>query len=637
MRYFKTILLAVAAMAAASCNTPDNPGDDGREVSARLIERANIPAVINLAKGKPCPIGGKGYEKTDILRFSAGEEVIETGFISVSASNATFLIDERLSEGVPYEVRVVRDMQYQIIGTTTFYFSNAPITLTGKVTSGGQGLANVWVCDGKAWTRTGADGSYSLKSALEYGYVYVQTPSGYAPRTDGAWPLFWKNVSSESTTADFELDKVNDSEHVMLVSADWQLRNERNPTDLEQASPYFTEVEEIARTEKVPVFAVTCGDETWDVCWANKGFDPAAFKKWAKRLAVPFYVIMGNHDHDMNMADDFSAENTFRKEFGPTCFSFDRGSIHYIFMDNVDYQPADRSVIERFTDAQLSWLRDDLSHVDVTTPVMIFVHVPFHSWTWNGTKWVASVRGKNYSSALSLLEGFPEVHIFSGHSHYNEMFDCKAEGLSSNAMYEHKVVALGGTIWVSGTTIGYNVSRDGVPGGHEIVRVKGKKITWRYKGTGKDPDYQMRASDISSVKQWWKSSVEAAAMMAQYPDMTFENLYGSLPEDAVLINVFRGDPSMKCIKVEASDDKGPLTVNPLYIKDPLSVVALDCWWWYRMRSGLAASYQSAFTQHIFQVVPSSTSKNLKVRLTWPDGGSLEKTYTLPIEFRVDND
>lgn len=611
------------------------------------LKSINGPYVIEGGTAKTTSLSSTTVKNSSYNVNAKSLKYITEYYISVPEgeySNVEFVFqcDDGRVDNVVCEDKLV----FQRGGITTKSFllddfhQDDNCNVTGTVTCEGKPVSGVWVCDGVLWTQTDANGKYRMESDKKAGYVYIQTPSGYEVPLDGAWPKFWKTLSGAHVkeTADFELKKVDDNRHIALMSADWQLRAlPRTPMDCDQARAYFTEVGNFAKAQSVPVFAVALGDQTWDVFWSKYNFDLSRFRQWAWDFPVPFYNVIGNHDHDMTAADDYSAAGLYRKIIGPENFSFDRGKVHYIIMDNVDYEPSDRSCEEQFTAAQLTWLYTDLSHVAQDTPIIFCVHIPMHGWGWNGSAWKAIKRGKNYSDALDMLKKYSTVHIFSGHSHLNEAFDCKAEGFVTNAMFEHKLLALGGDMWLSGQTIGYNIARDGVPSGHEIVMVDGKDIKVNYCGLSKAESHQSRAYSMSSVKKYWETNEKVKNFVASNEDFAYEKLYVSVPEGAVLVNLFNGDPTLNYVNIEVKDNAGnTLSPKMCAIKDPQSVVALESWWWYKEKSLFSASYQTVITPHILYVTPSSKATSLSIKIRNNSGTIIsEKTYSLPIEFNPD--
>lgn len=63
--------------------------------------------------------------------------------------------------------------------------------------------------------------------------------------------------------------------------------------------------------------------------------------------------------------------------FGPTYYSFDRGRVHYVVLDNVFY--LSRGYVGYIEESQLEWLERDLALVEPGSTVIVFMHIPTFS------------------------------------------------------------------------------------------------------------------------------------------------------------------------------------------------------------------------------------------------------------------
>jgi len=508
----------------------------------------------------------------------------------------------------------------------------------GVVISEGSPLQNVWVTDGCGWTKTDAQGHYVMKSDKKYGYVYIIQPSGHESVLDSAYPTFWATLSNSDKNIverhDFFLKPVDDSKHSMVLSADWHLRGERD--DLKQVLYYKNEVVKLASKATSPVYAMALGDITWDICWWDHNFELSAFRSFMADSPVPFYTVIGNHDYDYKKTSDFESSGLYRKTLGPTFYSMNIGSVHYVVLDNVTYisdGTGDVRDVEELLDGdQLAWLKEDLSHVSKSAPVVVGVHVPMHAWTWDGKKWVMSNRGTNYTKALDLLEGFQQVVIFSGHSHINEFFDCKAAGLSSTNMFERKVASLSGSLWLTGTIKPFNVAVDGTPAGYEILEVDGDKLSWRYKGVSEKADHIAHVYDMNSLASYWSSNAATKKLVSKYPEQTYKKHYGGLPANAVLVNVFSGDPLQKDMKLEVKENGKTLSLSQPFVLDPIHFVSTVAGWVAAGHGLVSGTYFPKQTSHLFQFVPSSPKAELELIFTDRNGNNYTQTLKLPKEF-----
>lgn len=114
-------------------------------------------------------------------------------------------------------------------------------TIKGVVYCGLEPVAGVRVSDGFETAVTDADGYYWLASDKRQGYVFVSLPSGYeAESTDTTAPAFWAPLAEAADVCeqhDFELRRVDQSRHVMIVAADLHLANRPTATATSGSSP----------------------------------------------------------------------------------------------------------------------------------------------------------------------------------------------------------------------------------------------------------------------------------------------------------------------------------------------------------------------------------------------------------------
>ena len=160
----------------------------------------------------------------------------------------------------------------------------------------------------------------------------------------------------------------------------------------------------------------------------------------------------------------------FEDIFGPTDYSWNRGDVHFVSMNNVMYDELNRSgkYHGALTKEQLEWLRQDLSFVPKDKLVIFCVHIP----VWNM---------KERDELLEILSQFPNRYIYSGHIHANRP-DVHKYGIK-----EYNLAAASGCWWWS------RLNADGVPHGYQVVQIEGNKIVNQYwKSTRYPVSYQMR-------------------------------------------------------------------------------------------------------------------------------------------------
>ena len=192
------------------------------------------------------------------------------------------------------------------------------------------------------------------------------------------------------------------------------------------------------------------------------------------KVGLPLFQLMGNHDNkviavsknDYTVAHDIAAQRNFEYIFGPVNYSFDRGNVHIVAMDNIIF-PSHKDYSLGFRDDQVEWLRQDLSYVSKDKMVIFCVHIPMRA-----------SNNQNVQAVLELLKPFAEVHIMSGHTHY-------AENNTYDSHYEHVHGAACGAWWHS------TINTDGTPNGYAIYKVKGATIHWVDAATALDAEVRV--------------------------------------------------------------------------------------------------------------------------------------------------
>jgi hypothetical protein len=222
-------------------------------------------------------------------------------------------------------------------------------------------------------------------------------------------------------------------------------------------------------------FGIACGDIMFD----DLSLYPE-YERGVQRMGIPFFQVVGNHDLDFDGPFDEASTTTFSRHFGPRYYSFDRGAVHYLVLDDVLYHG--EGYIGYLERDQLAWLEEDLAHVEAGRTVIVALHIPVQGsgYVRNGEERPGvSVSVNNRDALYRLLEPYC-AHVLSGHTHEND--HNRAGGV-----HEH----VSGTVcgaWWSGPICG-----DGTPHGYSVYEVDGEEVRWRYKGSGHAAEHQMRA------------------------------------------------------------------------------------------------------------------------------------------------
>jgi hypothetical protein len=311
----------------------------------------------------------------------------------------------------------------------------------------------------------------------------------------------------------------------MLLLADPQIQN-RYEADLllNETTP---DVATLAKSYgNSQVFGIGCGDLVFDEFELFNDYQKAI-----QGMGIPFFQVLGNHDMDTKgvRSDTLSAQ-TFKKLFGPTYYSFNRGEVHYIVLEDVFFIGSAKQYIGYLTEEQLRWLEQDLALVERGKTVIVSLHIPAFTHAGKRENTAPSLGGtvSNRQELYRLLEPY-KAHIMSGHTHFNEK-------VKQGNIIEHVHGTVCGAWW-SGP-----ICYDGTPNGYGVYEVKGSDVQWYYKSTGKDRKHQFR-----------------------------HYLPGANPNkpDQLTVNVWNADEGWKIVWLEDGIRKGALIQQTGL--DPLSV------------------------------------------------------------------
>ena len=436
-------------------------------------------------------------------------------------------------------------------------------TVSGKITSAGRPLANVVVSDGYSVVTTNRRGEYSLAPHKDAAFISVSTPAGYDFPHEEHISRHYRVIAAEADKKkiDFsfvKLDK-NDSKHSFVIWADPQVRNAKDVSMLMNES--VPDMQEMLSA--LPAGTLIHGICVGDIVWDTPELYPD-YNKAVKQCGIPFYQALGNHDMDYRQGDDTTSDKTFKSYYGPTYYSFNRGKVHYVVLDDVLYLGKEREYKGFITQNQLDWLKKDLELVPKDHLLIINLHIPVHSGV------------ENNKELYALLQPFSKCHIMSGHTHYNR-------NVIKDGIYEHNHGTVCGAWWTG------PICEDGTPDGYGIYEVDGTDLKWQYKSTGFDKNHQ-------------------AVVYVQ------KNETG---QDEMVANVFNWDPEWKVEWWLDDNFKGQLT-NKTGL-DPLAVKTMK---------GPALPVGRAFaepkkTDHLFIENLPASYKKIRVRATDRFGNAYE--------------
>ena len=643
----KLWLLLVAAFVLFGLTTCKKPTE---EASLKDVEFA-VPASVSLEKGTQTLDFRVQFQKapltSDVIVLTASDGKKQTcPIIETSVTKFTISISQLwsgfLTDG-PYAVSIRRGSEEMSKGTMLVSIiipgdgvePAAGSTVYGKVACDGAGVAGVVVSDGYEVAKTDENGVYQLrtskKSSKFHGYVFVSVPSGYEVSSDGIRPLFYKQLdpAKEIERVDFSLRKVSgQDQHTMLVFGDIHLAN-RNE-DRKQFATFVSDVNGyITSHAGSKIYGLTLGDMTWDLYWLDNKY---SFKEYLADAAgikgVMLYHTIGNHDHSMYYMGDFDTVKDYKEHIGPTYYSFNIGKVHYVVLDDVECTNSTintdrkdgayvRAYNGRVVADELAWLRKDLASVPNGTPLVVTMHIPLYN---NKGQYGL----KEASTLANVLKPYPEVHLYTAHTHtvYNK------DELATDHLFEHNAGAICATWWWTGKlTPGVHIGQDGSPGGYTILDITGTDFKWQYKATGKGTDYQFLAYDRNQIH------ITKDKYAPNYTGSDFKpSIWGTASSsNEVYLNVWNWDPSWK---VEVTEDGKPLTVSQLVSGelDPLHYIAYTA---KRYASNSAVTFKTEKNYHMFKVTASSATSTLDIKVTDRFGNVYTETMIRPKAFTTD--
>ena len=405
-----------------------------------------------------------------------------------------------------------------------------PLRIRGVVRSEGRGVAGVPVTDGIRIVDTAADGTFELISDTGREHVYLSLPSGYRiPTNPSGTARFHQSIQTgpgDEMEAEFSLEPIRggDENHTMLLLADIQTEtaDEMEQFHRETVPDLQATLRELGDEQ---AFTIACGDILFD----DLSFFPE-YERAVQRMGIPAFQVVGNHDLDFDGPTDESSTRTFRRHFGPPYYSFDRGHVHYVVLDDVFWHSA--GYLGYLDSDQLNWLEQDLSRVEAGRPVVISLHIPVE-----GTRDIRAGAARpvlagsvsNRDFLYRMVERH-STHFLSGHTHDGEH------------LFLHGTHAqISGTVcgaWWTGPICG-----DGTPNGYNVYQARGEEIRWRYKATGHGADHQLRT--------YARGSVPGAP-------------------DEVVANVWNWDPAWEVVLYEGADRRGAMAgrveIDPLALE-----------------------------------------------------------------------
>lgn len=528
-------------------------------------------------------------------------------------------------------------------------------TIYGRVKKAdGTGVGSVIVTDGVNFTKTNGKGVYNLRSDKKNSIVFITIPAYYRVPDNLSQPHYWETLTKPADEAerhDFILyeDPGQDS-HTRFVFGDIHFYCDKavDPFDKFRKKVNAEAKSGVYRT----VFGLTLGDMTWDLHWYGLGSNSSGYYgipkylEQSNKIEFPMFCTVGNHDHDMKTpegkwlnslgevnekGEDWSCEIPFRRLQGPTCYSTNIGKVHYVSVDDAITTDDGTGLIDQdhrncvfgFTEPDLEWLKNDLSYVPKTTPIVLTVHIPLSNRGGTLRSPYASkithpwFKGKNLGTMLEPFAGRPLL-VISAHTHYlfiNE--NLTVDTPSGQVTFtEINNGAVCGNFWGCAWK-GYAMCVDGTPGGYRVLEYNGTKLSnSMYQPYEKKGFYPFRSYDRNQIEIKGDRAKDFSIQVPNFMTKSTANL--------VYIHCWDYCSGWT---IKVTEDGKELPVKDYgggY--DPLYMLMLE--------NGQVSNDPGRLS-HLFEVQASSPTSTLVISVTDPYGHTAIETMTRPKVFKLD--
>ncbi len=476
-------------------------------------------------------------------------------------------------DGVTADSRIAIGGNRPTAGNSRFFIDDIKVTvkkvgmtvITGKVS---PAVAGVAVTDGYSTVLTDANGNYKIPYTKKPEYIYYSTPHNREiGRAGTGVPVqYIKYVSGTNTGYNFTLGaKMTSATHAnfndatgkfdkwfLFVMADPQTHN--NTED--QCYKRFCDVAVPDLRAQVDrgynsacasssganqAYGVLLGDVVWDSS-DDAYHDTMKSKLEVGDTGVYWFACPGNHDYNKTSR----TITGFKNIYGPTRHSFNRGDVHVVCMNNIQYTST--STYEGgFSEDEFNWLRSDLAAVSKDKCVVLCCHIQFFGGG-SGTH----LKSRYHDEVLAELSKFANAYIFTGHRHNHRSYYHKNYGV-----FEVNHPAACGQFWNT------KCCSDGSPAGYTIYTFQGNNIAHqRYKAFGtngsQDITVTSRNSTENGLRVYW-----AADQIYNTANEIDRYTWGHSNTNVIIANVFlahqQGGPAGTIAgdwKVQLSEDSG---------------------------------------------------------------------------------
>ena len=439
----------------------------------------------------------------------------------------------------------------------------------------GSPVSGVVISDGLNCVATDKDGVYQLRAVSGSRLVSISVPSEYEiPMSVTGMPKMYNRIQlmkNKIVQSDFKIKERLSPDHdfSLIAMADIQIDNDKDVAifrnDILPGSSDY-----IKNNIQGPKYGIALGDEVWD----RVDYFTNPYSTMVASIGIPFFQVIGNHDHDMTVTDDAASAIPFMNAFGPVNYSWNIGDVHFVVLDDIIYSGY-KNYVRGFTDDQITWLNNDLKYVSKDKFIVVGIHAPTER------RYYPDATGYclNSDALYSALAGYKTL-ILAGHLHHNYKVSI------SDGITEVEHAAMCGDCWVT------DMCNDGSPRGFSVYHFSGNE--W-------DDNYFVGASTGKDLQ------------MKIYKPGKYATIRSSIT--GAVINIFNWHYNWT---VKVDEDGYETTLDP---HSNIKVVDYD--YYVRNKAGAAA-----YCDHFFEYKPKSDSwKRITVSAADPFGNSYSQSIS----------
>ncbi len=467
----------------------------------------------------------------------------------------------------------------------------------GTVTVDGAPRAGVAVSDGYSIVTTNASGKYTITPSSDAMYIYYSIPADVKVEcgTNGL-PCFHQKLEDGKSVYDFALTSAPvETNFRLLALGDPQVKRATENKGIERL-----ENESIADVKAyvgskggdMPTYAIVMGDYThnrWDL------LETVAPLFHKDKVGVPCFAVIGNHDHEFdagNPVADLQGQRNFETIMGPVNYSFDRGNVHIVVVDDVIHGgSSETDCTIGLSDAVRAWLKADLALVDKSRAVILCMHGNIEA-----------------DDIYSTLKGFASYRVICGHDHY-------VRNLTNSSLYPyykipvHIVGALNGVDW-RGT-----IGGGGEPMGYASFEYSGTDLKNHiYKAVKYPESYQIRMYRPDEFKD--------REFDMTYGDVARHYCFGVYGPDKIVANIWNANDNWKSIRiVEDGVEKNSLKK---FTETGTRYDLWSCWYFYKVAGGSTTSYGRANDHMYYGTLVNPSAADVRIRAVDAYGNTFEQ-------------